>query len=134
MSLPIDKRELQTLIQDVLDHEPPFAPTAREIADVVVSHLLGATELPEPLRRENECGVDGAYWALRLATGFRGDWIQSYAIEGVPVVYDASGPDGMYSVEEMRERCLAGLAACVDAERLAAEQNVESASREGVAR
>ena len=38
MSLPIDKRELQALIQDVLDHEPPFAPTAREIADVVVAH------------------------------------------------------------------------------------------------
>jgi hypothetical protein len=93
--------------------------------------VAASRHLPKPDRREDECGVDGGYWDLKHATGVRGDWVQSYAIDGVPVVYDSPGPDGMYSVEEMRERCFAGLAACEDAERLAAEQSASVLRGEG---
>jgi hypothetical protein len=63
-----------------------------------------------------------AWWTLRHATSFRRDTIQAFQVDGVPYVSDDLGPAGNYTVEEMRERCLAGLAACAKAERLAAEQ------------
>lgn len=80
-------------------------------------------DLPEPDRREDECGVTAAYWHMRHPgpMGENTDTM-SYAIDGEPVVYTGPGPEFQWSVAAMRERCLAGLAACDDAERLAAEQ------------
>jgi hypothetical protein len=82
-------------------------------------------DLPEPDRREDECGVNAGYWHMRHPgpLGENTD-IMSYEIDGEPVVYTGPGPEFAYTVAAMRERCLAGLAACADAERLATEQRV----------
>lgn len=85
--------------------------------------------LPEPDRREDECGVMAAFWHMKHGgpLGENTD-VMSYAIDGDPVVYTGPGPEYAYSVEAMRERCLAGLAACDDAERLASEQQAGGVS------
>lgn len=83
--------------------------------------------LPDPDRREDECGVTAGYWHLtHPGSGSQCTDVMSYAIDGEPWVYTGPGPDFAYTVAAMRERCLAGLAACEDAERLAAEQRASS--------
>ena len=101
------------------DHQQWIRERARNVLEAA---LAGRTviELPDPDKREDECGVMAATWHLRQVTAaFRPPNVMSYAIDDDPVVFDGPGPEHTYTVAEMRERCLAGLAACADAERLA---------------
>lgn len=100
---------------------------AVQLAELVLAGGLAGcavVDLPQADRREDECGVMAAFWHLKHpGPGSEVTDVMSYAIDGDPVVYTGPGPEFMYSVEAMRERCLAGLAACDDAERLAAAQS-----------
>jgi hypothetical protein len=40
----VDKRELEAVIREVLQHEPPFAPSSVEVTDAVLAHLAGLAE------------------------------------------------------------------------------------------
>lgn len=94
-----------------------------------IQSLRSGEDLPEPNRREDECGVNAAYWHMKHPGPLsQVTDIMSYAIDGKPVVYTGPGPEFEYTVDAMRERCLAGLAACNDAELLAAEQRAEVSS------
>lgn len=86
--------------------------------------LAGRTvlDLPNPDERQDECGVMAGTWHLRDVTvAFRTRSFMSYVIDGEPCVFDGPGPEHSFTVTELRERCIVGLAACADAKRLAAE-------------
>jgi hypothetical protein len=95
-----------------------YEDVARAVREALADRAIVA--LPKPNRRQDECGVDAGFWHIGNP-GPRSEAtdIMSYEIDGQPWVYTGPGPDYAYTVAAMRERCLAGLAACDDAERLA---------------
>lgn len=100
-----------------------------DVAKAVRRALEGraVVQLPDPNRRHDECGVDAGFWHLKEpGPGQQVTDVMSYEIDGEPYVYTGPGPDYAYTVAAMRERCLAGLAACADAERLASVSRKDS--------